>query len=218
MIIMNITNLNHEYPRFRKTFTLICYLSMLLICCCNFNLTSKLHTKDSSQDKDRPIEQKKSIISLIFDKDSIDQFNWEHFIRESDYRLAEAKDFILNTSGVNDSLLGNDIQRALSLPCVALDVNGDGKSDRVCIVVNKKRTDKKRFGLIVFEGATKKDDVVDVYPNLKWVYEEKDLSNSILNYNLRGGGAILSEYSNSKLIKSCYVVWRGSKNTYECSE
>ena len=96
------------------------------------------------------------------------------------------------------------------------DINGDGKSERVCIVVNKHRTDKKRFGLIVFEGSGVKDTTDKLYPNVKWVYKDTDLSNKYLTFLLRGGGAILEEYPDFH--KSCVVVWRESKNKYECSK
>ncbi len=82
----------------------------------------------------------------------------------------------------------------MSSPWVGHDINGDGKSERVCIVVNKHRTDKKRFGLIVFEGSGVKDTTDKLYPNVKWVYKDTDLSNKLLHFNLRNGGAILAEY------------------------
>ena len=197
---------------------IICASILFGINGCQSNSTSLTSTATNPQSTVSAPEQEKEIIPNIFGGDYIDQYNWERFVRESDFRLATAKDFSINLASIKNAEIRHDIESAMTLPWVGHDINGDGKSERVCIVVNKHRTDKKRFGLIVFEGSGVKDTTDKLYPNVKWVYKDTDLSNKLLHFNLREGGAILAEYFKDRYIKSCVVVWRESKNKYECSK
>ena len=211
-------NMIQAYLTRKWVLVIICAAILFEINGCQSNSTSLTSTATNPQSTVSAPEQEKEIIPNIFGGDYIDQYNWERFVRESDFRLATAKDFSINLASIKNAEIRHDIESAMTLPWVGHDINGDGKSERVCIVVNKHRTDKKRFGLIVFEGSGVKDTTDKLYPNVKWVYKDTDLSNKLLHFNLREGGAILAEYFKDRYIKSCVVVWRESKNKYECSK
>ena len=211
-------NMIQAYLTRKWVLVIICASILFGINGCQSNSTSLTSTATNPQSTVSAPEQEKEIIPNIFGGDYIDQYNWERFVRESDFRLATAKDFSINLASIKNAEIRHDIESAMTLPWVGHDINGDGKSERVCIVVNKHRTDKKRFGLIVFEGSGVKDTTDKLYPNVKWVYKDTDLSNKLLHFNLREGGAILAEYFKDRYIKSCVVVWRESKNKYECSK
>ena len=201
-------NMIQAYLTRKWVLVIICAAILFEINGCQSNSTSLTSTATNPQSTVSAPEQEKEIIPNIFGGDYIDQYNWERFVRESDFRLATAKDFSINLASIKNAEIRHDIESAMTLPWVGHDINGDGKSERVCIVVNKHRTDKKRFGLIVFEGSGVKDTTDKLYPNVKWVYKDTDLSNKLLHFNLREGGAILAEYFKDRYIKSCVVVWR----------
>ena len=211
-------NMIQAYLTRKWVLVIICAAILFEINGCQSNSTSLTSTATNPQSTVSAPEQEKEIIPNIFGGNDVDQYNWERFVRESDFRLATAKDFSINLASIENSEVRDDIEREMSLPWVGHDINGDGKSERVCIVVNKHRTDKKRFGLIVFEGSGVKDTTDKLYPNVKWVYKDTDLSNKYLTFLLRGGGAILEEYPDNKFVKSCVIVWRENKNKYECAK
>ena len=159
----------------------------------------------------------KEVYWKIFDEGSVDQDNWENFLKNSSYRLAQPSDFLVDLSSIKDEFLRIDIQKAVSYPCKSSDLNDDGRSDRVCMMVDRNNQTKKKFSLIVIEGSEIKDTMPGEFNSVKWIYKDRDLSRYLLSFNVRGGGVILTNDLDPKNIKACVVFWNNVKKKYECS-
>jgi hypothetical protein len=206
-------------------------LNVLKICCWCLLLASLLNSgcvkstisSATPKEGDKLAPQQRNDSQLVrpeiirlFAEGSAEANFWERFIQDGKYRIAGADDFSMPPT-IKQSQYWIDVSRAISLPCNAGDFNGDGGSDRACIMIDTTRNDSEKFGIVIIEGTRSElgTPITKPTPSLHWLYQGMDLSQTILSYTLRDGLRV-REYFDDGSRRSCQVIWDRQKQEYLC--
>ena len=198
-----------------------CCCLLLFIQACNNNNRGEPHSIDqpgaqakitgtaSGSVKREPVD--------IFPKNSGEGILWRDLLKEGRYKLAEADDFRFPKAAL--ITYNSDISNFISLPYTQGDFNGDGAVDVAGVMVDTKKSDNERFGIIILNGTISSVDnylIAGLYPNLSWVYQGKDLSKSTISYTLRGGLEI-RRYNDDRSQVVSSIKWSKQKKAYYCT-
>src|SRR6266404_9785823 len=102
---------------------------------------------------------------------------WNRFTEGGRYRVARASDFDIPKAATENDELRRDIERATKFAYVGEDINHDGLGrDRAFIVVDTKRTDARRYSLVIFNELEDERAI----PEPRRVYRDIDLSRTVM--------------------------------------
>lgn len=137
---------------------------------------------------------------------------WRQFINTGQYRLAQTQDFQFS-DGAKLRLLhvfGDSWQSRVSNPYTGGEINHDKfYHDNAFIVIDKKRNDAKRFGLVIFN-----EQAGDSPHKPYWLYKERDLSKTVFGW--ASSGLELKEFMDTGESSVCYVNWNKTRQGYSC--
>ncbi|MDQ3685280.1 MAG: hypothetical protein M3430_06700 [Acidobacteriota bacterium] len=129
---------------------------------------------------------------------------WQHFIKDGHYRVARADDFNFSES--------NKAKRYR--PYGAGDFNSDHEyDDFAVIVVDTRRNDALRFGLVIFNVREEGKG----YDGPFWLYHESDLSRISLTTSSHGP-LLVAKHQEDDTTELCTVKWEQQREEYRCNE
>lgn len=136
---------------------------------------------------------------------------WILFTKSNRYRAARADDFQLPETAMKART--SDLDKATKHPYVGGDINRDGAyNDFAVIVTDMSRSDKRRYGLVIFTQPT---DIKGQYEK-HWLYQDRDLSKTVLEW--WSGGLALREYFEDGTDQYCYVNWDRQAKVFSCDK
>ena len=137
---------------------------------------------------------------------------WRRFAESGRYRVARAEDFKIPTAAIQNEEIRHDIDRAIKFAYVGEDINRDGlRNDRAFIVVDTKRNDPQKFGLVVFNDEEDKRSVPDPH----WVYRDTDLSKTVMFWV--SGELTVRNYRDDGSYELCRIKWDERRKQYSCN-
>jgi hypothetical protein len=138
---------------------------------------------------------------------------WQQFTADGHYRIAQSQDFNFPVAAMQDEHRRNQINHLMNAPYITGDANRDSRhGDMSVIVINTYKEDSARFGIVIFNEPSNKQETV--YPI--WLYKDVDLSKSILSK--WSGGIGLITYLENGTPNFCYVNWNVKQKIYSCDE
>jgi len=127
---------------------------------------------------------------------------WKDFTSNGQYRMARQDEF-------SERARRHPEGEGIFMPLL-FDINLDGGfGDFAVIVVDNRRSDPARFGLVIFSnpgGGT--------FYKVGWVFRHKDLSRMVLA--IASARLVLTEYRDDGSEHSCFVHWHKSLGRYRC--
>jgi len=145
----------------------------------------------------------------LLDDDPKAKEAWEKFTLNGRYRIARRDDFQIPGAVMNAHL--DDPFVTNKFAYVRGDFNRDGHLlDLAFIVVDTTTTAKERFGLVIFNAPTDKNNL----PSAHWVRTSFDLSKSVLS--AATDVLSLNEYHEDGTEKFCNVRWDKKRGEYSC--
>lgn len=147
----------------------------------------------------------------LLDNDPKAKEAWQQFTSNGRYRIARREDFQIPEGVMNkhldDPFITNEFAYAGG------DFNRDGHSlDRAFIVLDTTTTTKERFGLVIFNAPTDRNDL----PSAHWVRTSFDLSKSVLS--AATDVLSLTEYHEDGSEELCNVRWDKRRGEYSCEK
>jgi hypothetical protein len=137
---------------------------------------------------------------------------WESFTADSRYRVARASDFNFSEAAMRSG--GVDLKKGLLFPYMTGDIDRDYRSrDVAVIIVDTKRNDAERFGLIIFTEPEDGDS--GSIPQPYWLYRDRDLSRTLLSWDSEGLN--LRTYHDDGSFTMCRVRWNRKQQQYLCN-
>lgn len=145
----------------------------------------------------------------LLDNDPKAKEAWEKFTSNGRYRIARRDDFQIPEKVMrehqDDPFVTNEFAY------VGGDFNRDGHLlDRAFIVVDTTTTTKERFGLVIFNAPTDRNDL----PSAHWARTSFDLSKSVLS--AATDVLSLNEYHEDGSEELCNVRWDKKRGEYSC--
>jgi len=197
---------------FNKSLCVSCLLWLALACWCCSVSGCKSRTAHSDAVNRDPESQGSShspdVTDMVFPQPTYPEElkeAWRRFV-DGRYRMAQADEFSENARHHFDSYGG------IYLPLL-FDINGDrGYDDYAVIVVDTKRNDDARFGLVIFSAPEAERRVF----NPSWVFRERDLSRVALSR--ASARLVLTEYREDGSQQSCFVRWHARQGRYTCDQ
>jgi hypothetical protein len=133
---------------------------------------------------------------------------WENFTADGHYRMAARQDFDLPQSVMDNQ--GASI-KPIDAPCMIGQLRGqDSGTEFAAIVVDNRRTDPSRFGIVFFHGLEHER----VSPKPFWLKQNEDLSRSMLNKI--SSNLVVTTYGLDGSIETCVVTWHPDSQKYSC--
>jgi hypothetical protein len=197
---------------------------MLSLLCCACASTAPSNLRDDALTQQEREPQQKSTLQSTSPVGSDDLLlsgylngapdeakeTWRIFTKDGRYRIARADDFRIPAWAMN--AYGIDLNTRTRHPIVGGDLNHDGSfMDFAVIVIDTMQRDEKRFGLVVFNEPKRQKSAY----TLHWVYQERDLSRTVLEQ--WSGGLALRTYREGGSYDYCYVNWDRRDRKYYCS-
>ncbi|MEK6281594.1 MAG: hypothetical protein AABN95_14665 [Acidobacteriota bacterium] len=149
--------------------------------------------------------------SGIFEKNPKALAAWLSFIKDGTYRAAHAEDFQFSQAAKNElqGMFGEMWYPRINHPAITGNISRqDWFYDLAVIVVDTKRTDARRFGLVVFnvpkEGKAP--------PDPHWLLRERDLSSALLSWH--SNWPVLVFYGADGSADPYYINWEKRRQRY----
>lgn len=139
---------------------------------------------------------------------------WRQFIENGEYRLAGAEDFQFSDAAKKQLLysFGDLWQSRVFNPYTGGEINHDKFfHDNAYIVVDKRRNDSKRFGLVIFNEQSGNNPHKEY-----WLYKGRDLSKTVFGW--ASSGLHLEEFNEQGEFTICYVNWNKTRQEYSCDK
>jgi hypothetical protein len=135
---------------------------------------------------------------------------WHNLLSDGRYRLAQKADFDIPMEHITDTYKKIDINDSIGRPFAVVDANHDNRfKDLVAVVVDSLRTDRERFGIVIFNEPANHGEI----PQPQWLYKEKDLSRTALAP--WSGGVTVRTYRDDGTYDACYLKWTPTQG-YSC--
>jgi hypothetical protein len=145
----------------------------------------------------------------LLDDDPKAKEAWEKFTSNGRYRIARRDDFQIPEKVMREHQDDPFVNNKFAY--VGGDFNRDGHSlDLAFIVVDTTTTTKERFGLVIFNAPTDRNDL----PSAHWVRTSFDLSKSVLS--AATDVLSLNEYHEDGSEELCNVRWDKRRGQYSC--
>ncbi|HZE71874.1 MAG TPA: hypothetical protein VE135_20385 [Pyrinomonadaceae bacterium] len=182
--------------------------ALLLVGACN----TSSDVKPPEQQIEKTLAQQPSpqiFPAGLLDDDPKAKEAWEKFTSNGRYRIARRDDFQIPEKVMREHL--DDPFVTNKFAYVGGDFNRDGHLlDLAFIVVDTTTTAKERFGLVIFNAPTDRNDL----PSAHWVRTSFDLSKSVLS--AATDVLSLNEYHEDGSEELCNVRWDKRRGQYSC--
>lgn len=141
---------------------------------------------------------------------------WKQFTASGRYRLACASDADLPLDAVETKTI-----ESYSIDKQSRSVTNWGdwnypkrtyEDHLAAIVVDTKRTDETRFGLVVFSPPQSKKNAYDV----NWLYRDRDLSRA--SVGMASGGGWVEDFTSDGKRSLCWIKWNRTQKIFECKD
>jgi hypothetical protein len=194
-----------------KSICTACLSCLALLCCSCASRVTKSDDAPGASNQRRPDAQRSvvarqttdPVFPRLQDPDALKE-GWNLFIADGEYRLARPDDF---SDPVRRRI---DVRGGIYLPLL-FDINNDqGYDDYAVIVVDAKKDEATRFGLVIFSAPA--GGMAPFKPS--WVFRDRDLSRVALSR--ASGRLVVTQYLDDGSEKSCFVHWHTKERRYSC--
>jgi hypothetical protein len=148
------------------------------------------------------------INSGLFDNNPKALKAWLNFIEDGNYRAAKGEDFKFSEAAKSKlhRMFGDEWFPRINYPA---NINKRLEfHDLAVIVVNTKRSDSARFGLVIFHIEPNKEQPASVH----WLFQSRDLSSSLLSWH--SNWPVLVFYAEDGSSDPYYINWNENTRQY----
>jgi hypothetical protein len=137
---------------------------------------------------------------------------WKEFIAGGQYRLAQPADMTFSET-VKSKLPGQGKSPIIPYEYAWGDLNYEKRiqdAHLAAIVVDTKKNDSNKFGLVIFSPKRNTKAEYDV----NWLFQNKDLSKTTVQ--IASGELYVTQYTDDGSRKACSVNWNKELENFEC--
>jgi hypothetical protein len=149
--------------------------------------------------------------SGVFDNNPSVLKAWLKFIEGGQYRAAYADDFKFSEAAKSNlrGMFENEWYPRINHPAITGNINRrHGFKDLAVIVVDTKRQDPARFGLVIFNVESDKYQTASVH----WLFRSRDLSTALLSWH--SDWPVLVFYCEDGSSDPYYINWNEDERLY----
>ena len=186
-------------------------LMLLIVPGCHFRSISDPGSNDPKPPV--PAQSKESsdlLNSGVFDSNPQALKAWLKFIEDGRYRVADAKDFKFSEAakGHLRNMFGDEWYPRINHPAITGNISRrHGFKDFAAMVIDSRKNDPARFGVVIFNVEPDKDDL-----SVHWLFRDRDLSSAILDWFQNW--PVLVFYQEDGSSDPYYLNWNENKKIY----
>ena len=148
--------------------------------------------------------------SGIFDSNPMALKAWLKFIDDGKYRAATGEDFKFSDASKNKlrGMFGEEWYPRINHPAITGNISRrHGFKDLAAIVIDTRKTDPTKFGVVVFNVEPDKSEL-----SVHWLLRDRNLSSALLEWH--SNWPVLVFYTEDGSADPYYINWDDNKKDY----